>query len=104
MSTLQTLPNLAVDIESLESLALLLEILKASSAPDKIACLSKDRRPQIRAALEWLAARGIVELVNPSWLYPTRVPSVSDVATICWDVRLTDRGRGLANLLPVMRP
>jgi hypothetical protein len=106
MVKIKELRKLPVSIASLDALALLLAILGQPKEEIEAHLLDGGDAPDLRAALEWCAARGLVTLSHPGWstiqgaaFAGKSPPSVG----ISFLVQLTDRGRALANLLPVVR-
>lgn len=99
------LPYLPLSLGNLDALALLLDILTWPDLDEHwVDCAET---PEIRVALEWLAARGLVILSKPAFSRPNGSaidgPKRMSVG-ISFRVTLTDRGRALAKLLPVVRP
>jgi len=102
------LPALALDIHSLDSLAMLLRWLRDHAERGVDVQVDLEECRHLRGALEWMAARGLVQLSNACTLVKTvrnpegrilHLPSVPS-----FDVALTERGVALLNLLPLIRP
>ncbi|MCE3004247.1 MAG: hypothetical protein LW860_16355 [Xanthomonadaceae bacterium] len=105
MASKKELPRLPVTLASLDAFALVLHLLSRPKAEVDAYWIDAGEAPELRAALEWCAARGLVVLSDPGWstLSGAGVAKHFPAVGISFEVQLTDRGRALANLLPVVR-
>lgn len=106
MATLKELPRLPVTLASLDAFALVLHLLSRPKEEVDAHWIDAGEAPELRAALEWCAARGLVLLLRPGWLTvggDAGIGAHRRAVGMSFVVELTDRGRALANLLPVVR-
>lgn len=106
MASLTELPGLPVTLASLDAFALVLHLLSRPKEEVDAHWIDAGEAPELRAALEWCAARGLVVLSRPGWLTvggDSRIGAQRPALGMSFVVELTDRGRALANLLPVVR-
>lgn len=101
------MPAFALEIHSLDSLAMLMNWLALHSERGIGVHVDMEEYRGLRGALEWLAARGLVEITNPTTLVkPSKGLDgrlLNQPSIVSFDVAITDRGRGLYNLLPVVK-